>query len=134
MLQWFTRSRKHQHGRLVTLIDAKAVLSALAKGRTGSSAMRCPVCAISAHLLACDILLRPVYVPSEDMPADGPSRGIRKRPIHRKVLKTHFSKLDRALHRRARVYQRLVDCGMISMSGDSYDSNEISSTGIPDFS
>lgn len=103
----------------MTLIDAKAVLSALAKGCTGSPAMRCSVCAISAHLLACDILLRPVYVPSEDMPADRASRGIRKRPVHRKVLKTSFSKLERALHRRGRAYQRLIDCGMINLSGVS---------------
>ena len=49
---------------------------------------------------ATDTLLRPVYIPSEDNPADAPSRGRRRRPMARRVLKKPaFSKPERRLHR-----------------------------------
>ena len=49
-------------------------------------------------LLATNTLLRPVYVPSEDNPADAPSRGRRRRAVHRHVLKKPgFCKAERAL-------------------------------------
>lgn len=42
----------------------------------------------------------PIYIPSEDNPADHPSRGKRRRPCTRKVLKMSvFSKPGRRLHR-----------------------------------
>ena len=57
------------------LIDAKAILGAIAKGRTSAGTFKVQIRKISALLLASDISLFPVYVPSEHNPADGPSRG-----------------------------------------------------------
>ncbi len=70
LLRW---SRYHK--RIVMLIDAKAAWAAVAKGRTGSPLFRPTFCSINALLLASDTLLRPVYIPSEDNPADAPSHG-----------------------------------------------------------
>ena len=82
------------------LVDAKAALCAVAKGRTNAPAFRPTLCSIDALLLATNTLLRPVYVPSEDNPADAPSRGRRRRPITRRVLKKPgFCKAERGLHR-----------------------------------
>ena len=78
---WWSATRGDE--RIAMLIDAKAVLSAIAKGRTGFSAFRRTLASLNAHLLAADILLRPVYIPSEDNPADAPSRGVRMRAPRR---------------------------------------------------
>ena len=69
------------------LIDAKASLSVVAKDRTNAHAFFTTLCSINAHLLVSNTLLRPLYVPSEDNPADAPSRGRRRRPVDRRVLK-----------------------------------------------
>ena len=69
------------------LIDAKAALSAVAKGRTGSYAFRTTLGEVNASLLATGTVLRPLYVPCEDNPADAPSRGRRKRPLVRRAGK-----------------------------------------------
>ena len=74
-LKWLSRSAKKHHKKVVVLVDAKAVLGAVAKGRTSAPGLRSVVRAIGAHELACDWLLRMVYIPSEDNPADLPSRG-----------------------------------------------------------
>ena len=109
LLKWILRSKTHFHRRIVMLIDAKAPLSAVAKGRTGSPAFFRTLCSINAHLLASDSLLRPVYIPSEDNPADGPSRGKRRRPPGRRVLKKKgFCKGERALHSRQRELNALA--------------------------
>lgn len=74
-LKWLARSRLKHHKKVVILVDAKAVLGAAAKGRTSAPGMRSVIRAIGAHALACDLLVRLVYIPSEDNPADCPSRG-----------------------------------------------------------
>ena len=100
LLRWLLRSSRRFRKRIVMLIDAEAVLSAIAKGRAGSPAFRGTLCSINAHLLASNTLLRPVYIPSEDNPADAPSRGRRRRPVTRRVLKKPgCSKVDRRLRR-----------------------------------
>jgi len=99
-LRWVLRSSKRFHKRVALLIDAKAELCAIAKGRSGAHQFRRTLPHICALLFASDTLLRPIYVPSEDNPADGPSRGHRRRPIVRQTLrKPGFSKSDRRLHR-----------------------------------
>ncbi len=109
LLRWLLRSSRHFHHRIVMLIDAKAALSAVAKGRTGAPSFRPTLCSINAHLLASDTLLRPIYIPSEDNPADAPSRGRRRRPGIRRVLKKPgFCKAERRLHRLLQE-TRLVD-------------------------
>ncbi len=98
-LRWLLRSRSRFHKRILLLVDAKAALSAVAKGRTNAPSFRRTLGSINAHLLASDTLLRPLYVPSEDNPADAPSRGRRRRPTDRRVLKKPgFSKVRRRLH------------------------------------
>jgi hypothetical protein len=91
----------HRHGkRVVMLIDAKAALCAVAKGRTTAPSFHRTLCSIDALLLASNTLLRPVYVPSEDNPADAPSSGRRRRPSERRVLKRPgYTKADRRPHR-----------------------------------
>ena len=60
-----------------------------------------------ALLMASGTLLRPLYIPSEDNPADHPSRGRRRRPPLRHVKrKETFSKTDRRLHRAMRELHR----------------------------
>ena len=105
-LRWILRSSRNFHKRLLFLIDAKAALSAVAKGRSGAPEWEGTMCAIMALLLASGALMRPLYIPSEDNPADHPSRGRRRRPPIRKVKrKETFSKPDRRLHRAMREFQ-----------------------------
>ena len=100
LLRWLMRSASRHGKRVVMLIDAKAALCAVAKGRSNAPAFHPTMCRINALLLATNTLLRPVYVPSEDNPADAPSRGRRRRPAGRRVLKKPgYSKQDRRLHR-----------------------------------
>ncbi len=99
-LRWLMRSSARHGKRLVMLVDAKAALCAVAKGRTNAPSFHRTLCSIDALLLATNTLLRPVYVPSEDNPADAPSRGRRRRPVTRRVLKKPgFCKAERGLHR-----------------------------------
>ncbi|CAE7480188.1 unnamed protein product, partial [Symbiodinium pilosum] len=53
-LKWLSRSAKKHHKKVVVLVDAKAVLGAVAKGRTSAPGLRSVVRAIGAHELACD--------------------------------------------------------------------------------
>ena len=107
-LRWLLRSQTHFGSRLLFLIDAKAALCAVAKGRSGSSEFNGTLCSISALLLATGCLVRPLYIPSEDNPADHPSRGRRRRPATRKVLKKPgFSKPERRLNRALGQLQKL---------------------------
>ena len=78
------RTQKHFHRRLVVLIDAKAVLGAATKGRTSAPCIRGVLRRLGATLLAANCLLRLVYVPSEENPADAPSRGVKKSTGKRK--------------------------------------------------
>ena len=79
LLKWLLRSpSKHAH-RVVALVDAQAVLGAAAKGRTSALTLKREIRKVAAFTLAGDFLMRYVYVPSEDNPADAPSRGIRRR-------------------------------------------------------
>ena len=78
--RWVTRAR-HNHGhRVVILVDAKAVLGAAAKGRSSAPSIRPHMQRLAALSLATGLLLRFVYIPSEDNPADAPSRGPLKLP------------------------------------------------------
>ena len=64
------------HGtRLPVLVDAKTVVCAAGKGRSSAPTIRRTMARIGANVLAGNLALRVVYVPSEANPADGPSRG-----------------------------------------------------------
>ncbi len=78
--RWFGR-------RLLLLVDAKAAPCAVAKGRSGAFSFRRPLASIGAHALASGCQLRCLYIPSEDNTADAPSRGKRRRPSRKRILK-----------------------------------------------
>ena len=78
-LRWFLRSASRHGLRMVLLVDAQAVLGAVAKGRSSSPSLQREIMRIAALQLVGGILLKLVYVPSEDNPADAPSRGIVRR-------------------------------------------------------
>lgn len=84
-LRWFLRSVSRHGRRMVLLVDAQAVLGAVAKGRSSSPSLRREIMRIAALQLAGDVLLKLVYVPSEDNPADAPSRGVVRRLRARKT-------------------------------------------------
>ena len=90
-----------RHGsRLVVLIDAKAVLGAATKGRSSSPSLLRIMRSAASHILATNMLIRLVYVPSEDNPADAPSRGIRRRPrIRRTITKKRTAALKSKLEK-----------------------------------
>jgi len=79
LLRWWLRSIQRHGCRMLTLIDAKAILSATAKGRSGAPGFKQILRSIAAHLLAGNVLIYPLYIPSEDNPSDAPSRGKRFR-------------------------------------------------------
>jgi hypothetical protein len=98
-LRWLLRSPSRHARRTVLLVDAQAVKGAVAKGRSSSSSLRREVMRISALQLAGDLLLKLVYVPSEDNPADAPSRGVVRRRRQRGTCIAHGK---RAADKRAR--------------------------------
>ena len=91
LLRWLLRVGKRHGHRVVALVDAKAILCAASKGRTSAASIRNDLRKIAALTLAGDLHMHYVYVPSEDNPADAPSRGVR-----RKITKTKRNGLRRA--------------------------------------
>ena len=75
-LKWVLRAPSRHGKRIPFLVDAKAVLGAAAKGRSSAPTLRNEIRRIGAHVLAGNLLLKLVYVPSEDNPEDAPSRGV----------------------------------------------------------
>ena len=78
LLRWISRTPKHHLRRVPILVDAQAVLGAAAKGRTSANSFKRDMRKIAAATLASDILPGYGYIPSEENPADAPSRGVRK--------------------------------------------------------
>ena len=81
-LRWLLRATARHARRTTLLVDAKAVIGAMARGRSSAPALRRAVMRTAAYALGGDLLLHLVYVPSEDNPADSPSRG---KPLRRRV-------------------------------------------------
>ena len=77
LIRWWLRSVDRHSKRVLILVDAKSVLAATAKGRSGAPGFKQILRSVGAHVLAGDLLLYPLYVPSEDNPSDAPSRGKR---------------------------------------------------------
>ena len=99
LLRWILRSSKRFGHRVFMLVDAKVALVAVAKGRSSAAAFRGALAHIAALQLASNTRRCLLYVPSEDNPADAPSRGRRRRPNKRRVLRPPgFSKTVRRLH------------------------------------
>ena len=119
-VQWLLRSVARFSSRAVIGIDAKAVLYAVLKGRSSAPTFSPIVRRVAAHCLAGDLMIYPLYVPSESNAADAPSRGARKRPaVRREMQKPKWSRLKRHCHRLKRSWQHLVDCGMVPPTGNS---------------
>ena len=78
-LRWLLRRTRNHGIRTAFLIDAQAVLGAISKGRSSAGAIKRDVKLAAALLLAGDVALSCAYVPSENNPADEPSRGIVRR-------------------------------------------------------
>ena len=79
LVEWLLRSVARRSCRVPVLVDAKTVLCAAAKGRSSSPGLLRILRRLAALVFAGDLLLRLVYVPSEDNPADAPSRGVVRR-------------------------------------------------------
>ena len=94
-LKWFLRRQRNHSRRATFLIDAQAVLGAIAKGRSSAGAIKRDVKQASALLLAGDVALSCAYVKSEDNPADEPSRGVVRRHRRRSsAVPVHLRKGD----------------------------------------
>ena len=74
-MRWLARTPRHFGSRIAFLVDAAAVLGAASKGRSSAPNIRREVRRIGAYALAMDVMAHYGYVPSEDNPADAPSRG-----------------------------------------------------------
>jgi len=101
-LRWILRSAS-RHGRRTTLlVDAKAVIGAVARGRSSAPSIRRAIMRTAALAIGGDLLLHVVYVPSEENPADAPSRGKRApRRATRTPLAGSWSPRRTILKRRA---------------------------------
>ena len=87
-LRWLLRSVERHGRRTSILIDAQSVLGAARKGRSSARSLKREIRFIGSLVLAGNLLLRCLYIPSEDNPADAPSRGV--------VCKLLFSKRNHA--------------------------------------
>ena len=74
-LRWLSRSVGNLARRATLLIDARAAMFALRKGRSSAPHFNREVRRASALALTMDIAMHHVYIPSEGNPADAPSRG-----------------------------------------------------------
>ena len=88
-LEWAARAVDRLGCRIVMLVDAKAVLGAVAKGRSSARTLKKVIARISALCMATDTTLHCLYVPSCHNPADAPSRGVahKVRRVHKSHLK-----------------------------------------------
>ena len=74
-VRWMSRSTIHHQRRALVLVDAQAVLSVHAKGRSSAPTLFRPLRRAAALFVAIGATPTFIYVPSESNPADAPSRG-----------------------------------------------------------
>jgi hypothetical protein len=100
LVKWILRSTARHSKRIVVLVDAKSVLGAASRGRSSAPSLKRVIRQLGALTLAGDFLLRYVYVPSEDNPADAPSRGVtRNCPRQQRLRQRPFPNRPRAKNR-----------------------------------
>ena len=92
---WFSRSKQHHSCRVPMLVDAQAVLGAAAKGRTSVCSIKRDVRKMAALTLASDMFAAYVYIPSEENPADAPSRGVVKKITKKQHAPATIKKLPK---------------------------------------
>jgi hypothetical protein len=125
-LQWVLRSKSRFSSRVVIGIDAKVVLHAAIKGRSSSPTLSSIIRSIAAHCLAGDLLLYPLYVPSESNPADAPSRGRRRRPPQRRSLQTtRHNHFDKRIRKLSKAWERFRETGMLGNGSSSTCSSSL---------
>ena len=78
-LRWVLRSSGRHSKRTLLLVDARAVIGAAAKRRSSAPTIRRDIMRIAALTLAGDLHVHLAYIPSEENPADAPSRGFVRR-------------------------------------------------------
>jgi len=82
-LRWLLRACANHNRRVVVLLDSSVWLGAAAKGRSSSQLNRLLKKA-AALTMAGNLQLHLIMVPSEDNPADLPSRGAKRRGLVKK--------------------------------------------------
>ena len=92
-MKWLTRSTKHCSRRVPVLVDAQAILGAAAKGRTSARSSSCDIRRIAVVTFSSNIIPAYVYIPSEDHPADAPSRNIQQRKLGKRGSRPVITKL-----------------------------------------
>ena len=83
-LRWLLRSTTRHARRTTVLIDAQSVLGAVRKGRSSAPSLKREIRFIGALVLGGDLLVRCLYVSSEDNPADAPSSGVVRKHLFNK--------------------------------------------------
>ena len=118
------------------LLDAKAIIGALQKGRSSSRKLGRLLQKAGAYTLACDFAPRFLYVPTRDMPADAPIRGVRARHTRRRVLKKRgHSAVERRMHKvvkRQKVVLRRLEARDLLDRWDSFSSGSSTSSSSSD--
>ena len=76
LVKWLLRSLQRLWRRIVVLVDAKAMLYAAQRGRTSARSIQKVLRRLAALQIPGNLRLHFLYVPSEDNPADAPSRGL----------------------------------------------------------
>ena len=103
-LRRLLRSRRNHRHRIVYLVDAQAIiLGGLRKGRSSAATIKRQVKQAAALQIAGGIKVYFGYVPSEDNPADAPSRGVHFGARCRRPVRYRTSKSDRYCARLRRV-------------------------------
>jgi hypothetical protein len=74
-LRWILRSVSRHARRTTMLVDAKAVIGAMVRGRSSAPTLRRAVARSAALIIGGDLLVHFAYIPSEENAADAPSRG-----------------------------------------------------------
>ena len=129
-----TRAVRHHSCRSVVLVDVQALMFALRKGRSSSSAFKVQLQKVAALNLCADVAATYGYIPTSCNPADPPSRGVVRRrdrirkyePVPNKYLNLN-SQARRALrHLRASSARGLPECLRCKGSYDSSSSDSLS--------
>ena len=118
-LRWLTRDVSSHETRVTFLVDAKAVVGALRKGRTSAHTLKRALRRCAAIAVAADLLMHVAYVPSESNPSDWASRGLQKRRATSrsnnlvnkcgKFVKRRVNRCELALKRFVSQRQRLAE-------------------------
>jgi len=100
-IRWVMRDIRRHSRRVVVLVDAQAVLGAAARGRSSARTIKREIRRYGALVLGGDLLVRLVYIPSEDNLGDAPSRN--------KSRVISGARFDKGQQRRARITRQKKD-------------------------